>query len=44
MQTEVKQFIEQARFCKASVLRVGEMLPADDADLDELNRGGGARA
>jgi hypothetical protein len=36
MNPELRQFIEQARFCKPSVLRVAEMLPADDAALDEL--------
>ena len=36
MTPELKQFIEQARFYKASVLRVAEMLPAEDAALDEL--------
>jgi hypothetical protein len=36
MTPELKQFIEQARFYKAPVLRVAEMLPAEDAALDEL--------
>ena len=36
MTPELKEFIEQARFYKASALRVAEMLPADDAALDEL--------
>jgi hypothetical protein len=36
MQTELRQFIEQCRYQKASVLRVAEMLPAADAALDEL--------
>jgi hypothetical protein len=36
MQTELRQFIAQARFYKAPVLRVAELLPADDAALDEL--------
>lgn len=36
MQPEMRQFIEQARYRKATVLRVAEMLPADDAALDEL--------
>jgi hypothetical protein len=36
MEAELKQFIEEARFCKASVMRVAEMLPADDAALDGL--------
>jgi hypothetical protein len=36
MNAELRQFIEQARFYKASVLRVAEMLPAKDAALDEL--------
>jgi hypothetical protein len=36
MQTELRQFIEQARFYKAAVLRVAELLPTDDAALDEL--------
>jgi hypothetical protein len=36
MQTELRQFIEQCRFCLASVQRVAELLPADDAALDAL--------
>lgn len=36
MQPELRQFIEQARFYKASALQVAEQLPADDAALDEL--------
>ncbi len=36
MQTELRQFIEQARYCRPSVLRVAELLPAEDAALDEL--------
>jgi hypothetical protein len=36
MQTELREFIEQARYHRASVLRVAEMLPADDAELDEM--------
>jgi hypothetical protein len=36
MQTELRQFIEQARFYKASILRVAELLPAEDTALDEL--------
>ena len=36
MSPELRQFIEQARFCLASVQRVAEMLPADDAELDAL--------
>ena len=36
MQPELRQFIDQARFYKASVLRFAEMLPPDDAALDEL--------
>jgi len=36
MQTELRQFIQQARYCKATVLQVAEMLPAEDAALDEL--------
>ena len=36
MQTELRQFIEQARYCKPAVLRVAELLPAEDAALDAL--------
>ena len=36
MQTELRQFINQSRYHKASVLRVAEMLPSEDAALDEL--------
>jgi len=36
MQTELRQFIEEARFYKAAALRVAELLPPDDAALDEL--------
>jgi len=36
MKPELRQFIEQARFYKAAVLRVAELLPVDDAALDEL--------
>ena len=36
MTPELKQFIEQSRFCRPAVLRVAEMLPTDDAALDEL--------
>jgi hypothetical protein len=36
MQTELRQFIEQCLFCLASVQRVAELLPADDAELDAL--------
>ncbi|MEI6197233.1 MAG: SEC-C metal-binding domain-containing protein, partial [Verrucomicrobiota bacterium] len=36
MQTELRQFIEQARYHKGTVLRVAELLPAGDAALDEL--------
>ncbi len=31
---EARQFIEQSRFCRDSVRRIGEMLPADDTVLD----------
>jgi hypothetical protein len=36
METELKQFIEQTRFCQASMLQLAEMLPGDDSALDEL--------
>jgi len=36
MQTELRQFIGSARYHKTSVLRVAELLPKDDAALDEL--------
>ena len=36
MQTELRHFIEETRFHRASVLRVVEMLPAGDEGLDEL--------
>ncbi len=36
MQTELRQFIEQCRFCLASVQRVAELLPAEDTELDAL--------
>jgi hypothetical protein len=36
MQTELRQLIKQSQFYKASVLRVAEMLPVDDAALNEL--------
>ena len=34
MSPELRQFIDQTRFHQAAVLRVAEMLPADDAELD----------
>ena len=36
MSPEMRQFIEQTRFCLTSVQRVAELLPADDAELDAL--------
>ena len=36
MQTELRQFIEQARYHKGTVLRVAELLPPEDAALEEL--------
>ncbi len=36
MKPELRQFIEQCRFCLASVQRVADLLPADDAELDAL--------
>jgi hypothetical protein len=36
MNPELRQFIDESRFYKASALRVAELLPADDAALDEL--------
>lgn len=36
MQAELRQLIEQSQFYKAPVLQVAEMLPPDDAALDEL--------
>jgi hypothetical protein len=29
METELRQFIEQAQFCRAAVQRVAELLPPD---------------
>jgi len=34
MNPELRQFIEQAQFCRASVRRVAELLPPDEAGLD----------
>jgi hypothetical protein len=34
MNPELRQFIEQAQFCRAAVLRVAELLPPEDAELD----------
>ena len=34
MNPELRQFIEQTRFHRASVQRLAEMLPEDDAELD----------
>jgi hypothetical protein len=34
MSPELRQYIEQAQFCRASVQRVAELLPPDDAELD----------
>ena len=36
MNPELREFIEQARFCRASVQRVAELLPPVDAELDAL--------
>jgi hypothetical protein len=36
MNPELREFIEQARFCRASVQRVAELLPPEDAELDAL--------
>jgi SEC-C motif len=34
MNTELREFIEQAQFCRASVQRVAELLPPDEMELD----------
>jgi hypothetical protein len=34
MNPELRQFIEQAQFCRASVQRVAELLPPEDTELD----------
>jgi len=34
MSPELRQFIEQAQFCRASVQRVAELLPPEEAELD----------
>jgi len=36
MNPELRQFIEQCLFCLASVQRVAELLPSDNAELDAL--------
>ena len=36
MNPEMRQFIHEARYCRASVQRVAEMLPSEDAELDAL--------
>ena len=37
MNPELRQYIEQTRFCRATVETVAGMLPADDAELDALD-------
>jgi hypothetical protein len=34
MNAELREFIEQAQFCRAAVQRVAELLPPDDKELD----------
>jgi hypothetical protein len=34
MSPELRQFIEQAQFCRAVVQRVAELLPPEEAELD----------
>jgi hypothetical protein len=36
MRPELRLFIEQAQFCRAAVQRVAELLPPDEAGLDEV--------
>ena len=36
MNPELRQFIEQSLFCRAAVQRVAELLPPEEAGLDDV--------